>query len=276
MTAAATCSGMGRCFVMFIQSGLSQILRNGGRQAAIGTPARRKRRPDVGSRHWLPNAGDHEYGFPVQTVLDPATTYVDVGVAVAAGTVIYPNTRLHGACRIAQGCQIGPNSIIRSSSIGERSVVLCSVVEDSTLESDVHVGPYSHLRPGCYLERGVNLGNYAEAKASRIGAGTQMHHFGYLGDADVGARVNVGAGTITCNYDGRAKHATEIGDEAFIGSDSMLVAPLKIGRKARTGAGAVVTRDVADGVTVVGVPARALDGGSSSDTGSRAQKKDGE
>src|SRR5205823_13068205 len=111
------------------------------------------------------------------TVLDPATTYVDVGVAVAAGTVIYPNTHLHGACRIAQGCQIGPNSIIRSSSIGERSVVLCSVVEDSTLESDVHVGPYSHLRPGCYLERGVNLGNYAEAKASRIGAGTQMHHF---------------------------------------------------------------------------------------------------
>lgn len=193
------------------------------------------------------------------TVLDPASTYVDPDVQVGAGTVIHPNTHLQGSTRIGELCEIGPNSIIRDSIVGDGSAILASVVEESILESRVRLGPFAHLRPGCYLESEVYLGNFAEAKASRIGRGTQMHHFGYLGDADVGQRVNVGAGTITVNYDGRAKHRTVIGDDAFIGSDTMLRAPVRVGVGARTGAGSVVTRDVPDGATVVGVPARILE-----------------
>ncbi len=130
------------------------------------------------------------------------------------------------------------------------------MVEGSELEAEVEMGPFAHLRPGCRVERGVELGNFSEAKASRIGAGTQVHHFSYLGDADVGAGVNIGAGTITCNYDGQNKHRTVIEDGAFVGSDSMLIAPVRIGARAVTGAGSVVTRDVAADATVLGVPAR--------------------
>lgn len=189
-------------------------------------------------------------------VLDPATTYVDIGVQVGAGTVIHPNTHLQGASRIGRNCQIGPNSIVVDSVVGDGSRVWSSVVEGSELEENVEIGPYSHLRPGCYLEREVTMGNFAEAKASRIGRGTQLHHSCYVGDAILGERVNVGAGTITCNFDGLDKHRTVVGDDAFLGSDSMLVAPVRIGARARTGAGSVVTRDVPDDATVVGVPAR--------------------
>jgi len=190
-------------------------------------------------------------------VLDPSTTYVEALVEVGPGTVIYPNTHLQGATRIGRSCQIGPNTIIVESIVGDDSKVWSSVIEHSELEARVDVGPFSHIRPGCHLESDVRLGNYAETKASRIGRGTQMHHFSYVGDAEVGARVNIGAGTITCNYDGLSKHRTVIGDDAFIGSDTMLVAPLRVGARARTGAGSVVTRDVPDDATVVGVPARA-------------------
>jgi bifunctional UDP-N-acetylglucosamine pyrophosphorylase/glucosamine-1-phosphate N-acetyltransferase len=190
------------------------------------------------------------------TILDPATTYVEPEVRIEAGTIVYPNTHLQGTTRIGSNCRIGPNSIIVDSEIGDGSRVWCSVIEGSTLQTDVEVGPFAHLRPGCHVESGVELGNYAEAKNSRIGRATKVHHFSYLGDAIVGQRVNVGAGTITCNYDGQAKHQTIIGDDAFIGSDSMLVAPVTVGARASTGAGAVVTHDVPDDATVVGVPAR--------------------
>ena len=132
------------------------------------------------------------------------------------------------------------------------------MVEGATLEDDVRIGPYSHLRPGAYLEKGVEMGNFGEVKNSRLGKGTKMHHFSYVGDAQVGERVNVSAGVITLNYDGVRKHHTEIGDDAFIGSDSLLRAPVKIGKGAATGAGAVVTKDVADGMLAVGMPARAI------------------
>lgn len=193
------------------------------------------------------------------TVLDPATTYVEADVAVGPGTLLYPGTHLQSRgrpTRIGRDCEIGPNTIIVDSEIGDRSRVFCSVVEGSTLESEVQLGPFSHLRPGCHVGRGSELGNYAEAKNSRLGRDTRMHHFSYVGDATVGERVNIGAGSITCNYDGQAKHRTVIGDDAFIGSDSMLVAPVEIGPGARTGAGSVVTRDVEAGTTVLGVPAR--------------------
>ena len=133
------------------------------------------------------------------------------------------------------------------------------------IESGVAVGPFSHVRGEAHIESGAYLGNYAEVKKSRIGAGTQMHHFSYIGDAQVGRGVNVGAGTITCNYDGKDKHETVIGEGAFIGSDTMLVAPVTVGDGARTAAGSVVTRNVAPGSLVVGVPARPRESGPPSD-----------
>ena len=190
------------------------------------------------------------------TIIDPATTYVEAGVQAGRDTVIYPNTHLQGETRIGQGCHIGPNSVVRDSTVGDRCRIEASYVEGSTLEPDVLVGPFSHVRPGSYLESGVHLGNYAEVKNSRIGAGTQQHHFSYVGDAQVGRDVNIGAGTITCNYDGREKHRTVIGDRAFIGSDTMLIAPVRVGDGASTGAGSVVNRDVPADSLAVGVPAR--------------------
>ncbi|MGH2605411.1 MAG: DapH/DapD/GlmU-related protein, partial [Anaerolineales bacterium] len=136
--------------------------------------------------------------------------------------------------------------------------VEASILEGAELEQDVRVGPFSHLRPGARLGRGVHVGNFGEVKNSTLGPGVRMGHFSYIGDATVGADVNIGAGTITCNFDGERKHPTEIGEGAFLGSDTMLVAPIRIGRRARTGAGSVVTRDVPDDSVAVGVPARVI------------------
>jgi bifunctional UDP-N-acetylglucosamine pyrophosphorylase/glucosamine-1-phosphate N-acetyltransferase len=134
--------------------------------------------------------------------------------------------------------------------------VWASILEESVVEADVTIGPFSHVRKGAHIGRGVELGNYAEVKNSVVGPGTKSHHFSYLGDAEVGERVNIGAGTITANYDGQRKHRTTIGDRAFIGSDTILRAPVSVGRDAVTGAGSVVTRDVPEGMLALGVPAR--------------------
>jgi bifunctional UDP-N-acetylglucosamine pyrophosphorylase/glucosamine-1-phosphate N-acetyltransferase len=190
------------------------------------------------------------------TVIDPATTYVAGGVSVGEGTVIHPNTTISGETSIGSRCTIGPNAVIVDSRIGDGCVVVASMLEGAVLEDSVDVGPFSHLRRGTHLEAGVHVGNFVEVKASRLGAGTKAGHFSYIGDAEVGENVNIGAGTITCNYDGKSKSRTVIGDNAFIGSDTMLVAPVTVGRGASTGAGAVVTRDVAEGDVVAGVPAR--------------------
>jgi bifunctional UDP-N-acetylglucosamine pyrophosphorylase/glucosamine-1-phosphate N-acetyltransferase len=190
------------------------------------------------------------------TLRDPATTYIDADVTIGADTVIEPQTHLLGATTIGGGCTIGPATVIRSSTIREECFVVSSTIEESTLEAGVDVGPYSHLRPGSYLCEGVHIGNYAEVKSSRLGPGTKMGHFSYLGDAEVGEGVNIGAGTITANYDGKNKNKTIIGDGAFIGTDTMLVAPVSIGKGARTAAGSVVNRDVPDGMMAIGAPAR--------------------
>lgn len=192
------------------------------------------------------------------TFLDPESTSVDATVRIAADAVIGRGCVLEGSTSIGADSLVGPYSIVRDSRIGERCRVEASVIEGATLEDDVRIGPFSHLRPGAYLERGVEMGNFGEVKNARLRAKTKMHHFSYIGDADVGERVNIGAGTITLNYDGVRKHRTEIGDDAFIGSDSLLRAPVKIGKGAVTGAGAVVTKDVADGMLAVGMPARAI------------------
>ena len=190
------------------------------------------------------------------TLIDPASTYIDDAVVIGRDTVIHPNTHVLGNSQIGDNCILGPNSIIVDSTIAENCLVQASVVEDATLEPDVTVGPFSHLRPQAYLERRVHIGNFAEIKNSRVGADTQMGHFSYVGDAVLGREVNVGAGTITCNFDGVEKHQTTVGDEVFLGSDTLLIAPVSVGDRAATGAGAVVTEDVPPDTLAVGVPAR--------------------
>lgn len=192
------------------------------------------------------------------TLLDPATTYIEPTVRLGRDTVIWPNTHLLGATTIGEQCVIGPNCVIRDTAIGNACHITYAVLEEAWLADEVEVGPFAHLRRGARLETGVHMGNFGEVKNSTLGPGCKMGHFSYLGDAVLGANVNVGAGTITCNYDGAHKHPTRIGDNAFIGSDTMLVAPVTLGAGARTGAGAVVTHDVPDHTTVVGVPARPL------------------
>jgi bifunctional UDP-N-acetylglucosamine pyrophosphorylase/glucosamine-1-phosphate N-acetyltransferase len=193
------------------------------------------------------------------TIVDPASTFIGVEVELAADVRIEPWCVLEGRTRIAAEAVIGPASHVRDSLVGARSLVVRSVVEGSQVAEDVEIGPFSHLRPGSEIGAGCRIGNFAEVKQSRIGAGTQQHHFSYVGDAEVGERVNIGAGTVTVNYDGKQKHRTVIGDGAFIGSDTMLRAPISVGPGARTGAGSVVTRDVPDGKTVVGMPARPIE-----------------
>jgi bifunctional UDP-N-acetylglucosamine pyrophosphorylase/glucosamine-1-phosphate N-acetyltransferase len=190
------------------------------------------------------------------TIVDPATTYIHTHVTLGRDTVVYPNTYLEGQTSIGAECQIGPNAVIRDSTLGDRCIVFASVLEGSTLEDDVDVGPFAHLRSGAHLAVGVHMGNFGEVKNAYLGPGTKMGHFSYVGDTTTGPAVNIGAGTVTCNYDGKEKHRTEIEEGAFIGSDTMLVAPVRVGKRATTGAGAVVTRDVPPGRIAVGVPAR--------------------
>lgn len=190
------------------------------------------------------------------TILHPESTFIDATVGLGKDTVLYPGTHLYGNTRIGQRCRVGPNALIFDSALGDQCHVMGSVLEGAVLESKVEVGPYCHLRPGTYLERGVHLGNFVEVKKSRLGRGVKAGHFTYLGDAIIGAKVNIGAGTVTCNFDGVRKLTTKIGEGAFIGCDTMLVAPVKVGARSVTGAGAVVTRDVPDDTLVVGMPAR--------------------
>lgn len=191
-------------------------------------------------------------------IVDPLTTYIDVDVEIAPDAEILPNTHLLGNTRVGAHSVIGPNSVLRNAIIGSHCKVRQSTVEDSRMDNHSDAGPYAHLRGGAHVREGAHVGNYAEIKNSILGPGSKMGHFSYLGDASVGAGVNIGAGTITCNYDGVNKHPTLIEDDVFIGSDTLLVAPVTVGRGARTGAGAVVTRNVAPNTLVVGLPARAI------------------
>ncbi len=190
------------------------------------------------------------------TLVDPATTYIDAGVTIGPDTTLLPGVHLLGETVVGSGCRIGPAAVLRDTTVGDRCEIGGSTIEGSTLADGVTVGPYCHVRPGSTIEADVRLGNYAEIKASRIGAGTRIGHFSYVGDAEVGTNVNIGAGAVTVNYDGEEKHRTSIGDDAFIGSDSMLIAPVEVGAGARTAAGSVITRNVPPGALAVGVPAR--------------------
>ena len=198
------------------------------------------------------------------TVVDPNHTYVDVGVEVGQDTTLLPGTMLKTGTKIGRNCVIGPNSVIEASIIADECVIKASFVEHAVIERGTDVGPLSHIRPGSKIGPGVHIGNFAEVKGSTLYEGVKQGHFSYIGDATVGANVNIGAGTITANYGdkkaepGTRKHKTTIGANTKIGSDTMLVAPVNVGANVVTGAGSVVTKDVPDGATVVGVPARPL------------------
>lgn len=192
------------------------------------------------------------------SLMDPAATYIEAGVKIGSDTLIMPNTYLHGETEIGTGNVIGPNTIIRDTKIGNGCKVLASVLEGAVLEDDVDMGPFARLRKGAHLKSHVHMGNFGEVKDSTLHEGVKMGHFSYIGNANIGANTNIGAGTITANYDGEKKHQTIIGEDVFIGSDTMLVAPVTLGAGARTGAGSVVTKNVPEDTLVVGLPARAI------------------
>jgi bifunctional UDP-N-acetylglucosamine pyrophosphorylase/glucosamine-1-phosphate N-acetyltransferase len=181
------------------------------------------------------------------TLIDPSTTYIDVGVTIAPDTVVRPMTFLEGATEIGLGCDIGPSTRLVDTRVGDDSHVTFSVAAGATLGTGCDVGPFARLRPGTVLADDVHVGSYVEIKSSNVGTGSKVPHLSYVGDADIGAGVNIGAATVTVNYDGYRKHRTIIEDGARVGSDTMLVAPVRVGKGAVTGAGSVVTEDVPAG-----------------------------
>ena len=187
------------------------------------------------------------------TVLDPASTYVEDTVTIGPDTTLYPNVVLEGATTIGSECVIASGCQVSASRFGDRVTLkpYC-VVSEAVVEDDATLGPFCHLRPGCHIGQKAKIGNFVEAKKARIGRGSKANHLAYLGDATVGEDVNIGAGTITCNYDGRAKHETRIGDGAFVGTNATLVAPLVIGEGAYVGGGSTITKDVPPGALAVG------------------------
>ncbi|HSE83992.1 MAG TPA: bifunctional UDP-N-acetylglucosamine diphosphorylase/glucosamine-1-phosphate N-acetyltransferase GlmU [Thermodesulfobacteriota bacterium] len=187
------------------------------------------------------------------TVVDPEVTYVSPQVSIGADTVIYPNTFIYGDTKIGNKCSIGPSVWIQDSTIGDDVVIkFSSYITESEIGDNVTVGPFAHLRLQVKVSSEAKIGNFVEIKKSNIGRGSKVPHLSYVGDAEVGEKVNIGAGTITCNYDGFEKHKTVIEDGVFIGSDTMLVAPIKIGSGATTGAGSTITKDVPEGALAIG------------------------
>ncbi|WP_227763964.1 bifunctional UDP-N-acetylglucosamine diphosphorylase/glucosamine-1-phosphate N-acetyltransferase GlmU [Zhaonella formicivorans] len=181
------------------------------------------------------------------TILDPGNTYIEGDVQIAPDTVIYPYTFLQGRTVIGRECEIGPNCTIKDSTIAAGVTVTHSVIVESEIGENCQIGPYSYLRPGTRLGRGVKVGDFVELKKTVVGEGSKIPHLSYIGDAVVGQKVNIGAGTITCNYDGKNKWLTEIEDGAFIGSNSNLVAPVKVERNAYVAAGSTITENVPAG-----------------------------
>jgi len=194
------------------------------------------------------------------TIIDPSVTYIDSSVKVERDATILPFTFLEGETTVASGAEVGPQVRVVDSHIGPGAKVSFAVVRGSVLGPDTSVGPFASLRPGTHLEKGAELGTFVETKNAVVGEDSAAHHLSYLGDAEIGRGVNIGAGTITCNWDGEEKHSSVIDDDAYIGSDTMLVAPVHVGKRAATGAGAVVRGKVPDDALAVGVPARVIEG----------------
>ena len=184
-------------------------------------------------------------------IVDPHTTYIDPRVTIGAGSTLLPGTILEGDTEIGSGCTIGPNSRVVDCAIGDGCTVNASQLFESKLDADVTVGPFAYVRPGCHICSGVKLGDFVEVKNSRIGKDSMISHLTYVGDSDVGSRVNFGCGTVTCNYDGVEKHRCTIGDRAFLGCNTNLVAPVTVGEGAYTAAGSTITGEVPAGALAV-------------------------
>jgi bifunctional UDP-N-acetylglucosamine pyrophosphorylase/glucosamine-1-phosphate N-acetyltransferase len=181
------------------------------------------------------------------TLVDPGQTYVDYGVEVGRDTVIMPLVFITGRSRIGSRCRVGPCTAIKDSAVGDGCIVEFSWLDGCEIDEDVSIGPFSKLRPGTRMRTASRAGSFVEIKNTVVGRGSKVPHLSYMGDAVIGDDANIGAGSITCNYDGEEKHPTEIGDRAFIGSDTMFIAPVKIGKDAATAAGSSISRDVPDG-----------------------------
>jgi len=178
------------------------------------------------------------------TIIDPSSTYIDSGVEIGCDSVVWPSSVIEGRTRVGEGCVIGPSSQLKNAEIGDGVTITHSVVESSTIGDGTRIGPFANIRPGCRIGKNVKLGDFVEAKNSVISDSVSMAHLTYLGDAEVGEGSNIGAGSITCNYDGFEKHKTEIGKKVFLGSNVTLVAPVRIGDGSLVAAGTVVTEDV--------------------------------
>ncbi|SHH31535.1 bifunctional UDP-N-acetylglucosamine diphosphorylase/glucosamine-1-phosphate N-acetyltransferase GlmU [Thermosipho atlanticus] len=185
-------------------------------------------------------------------IIDPENVYIDATVKIGKDSIIYPFTFIEGETVIGEDCIIGPMTRIKDSKIGNNVKIIRSEVEKATIEDNVSVGPFSRLREGTHLKENVKIGNFVETKKSIVGTNSKAQHLTYLGDATIGNNVNIGAGTITCNYDGKNKHPTFIDDNAFIGSNSSLVAPVKIGKNSIIGAGSVITNNVPEDTLALG------------------------
>lgn len=185
------------------------------------------------------------------TIIDPAVTYIDHGVEVGPDTIIYPFCFLEGHTRVGTDCLVGPGTRLVDTALGSGVAVQSSLLVESTAGDGCQIGPFAYLRPGTVLAEGVKVGDFVELKNTQVGPGSKIPHLSYVGDAVIGSGVNVGAGTITCNYDGVSKHQTRIGDGAFIGSNTNLVAPVSVGSEAITGAGSTITKDVPEGALAV-------------------------
>ena len=185
------------------------------------------------------------------TFIDPAQAWIGPDATIGRDTVVWPQTHLIGHCSVGEECQLGPNTRLTDTRVGNGCVVDETVAIEAVLENNVDCGPRAYLRPGTHMLDGSKAGTHVEIKKSTIGEGSKVPHLSYIGDTTMGAGVNIGAGSITCNYDGKNKHATTIGDRTFIGSDTMMVAPVNIGSDAITGAGGTITKDVPDGALAI-------------------------
>ncbi|MBV9493764.1 MAG: bifunctional UDP-N-acetylglucosamine diphosphorylase/glucosamine-1-phosphate N-acetyltransferase GlmU [Acidobacteria bacterium] len=196
------------------------------------------------------------------TFRNPATVVIDSTVSIGADTIVYPFVTIEGQTTIGEGCLIEPGVHLNNVTIGDDvHVKTGTVAENATIEDEAAVGPYAHLRPGTHLGKHVKVGNFVETKKARFGAGAKASHLSYIGDAEIGADVNIGAGTITCNYDGVNKNTTVLEDGVFIGSDTQLIAPVRVGKGAYVGAGSTITKDVpADALALSRTPQRIVDG----------------
>ncbi|HHY92571.1 MAG TPA: bifunctional UDP-N-acetylglucosamine diphosphorylase/glucosamine-1-phosphate N-acetyltransferase GlmU [Firmicutes bacterium] len=230
------------------------ILRRNGRRVLAATAPEPVLTQGINNRVQLAEAEAflrarirREHMLAGVTLLDPASTFIDVGVTIGPDTIIYPFTIITGRSSIGRGCRIGPSVELRDSRVGDGATVSQAVLVEAEVGPEAVVGPFTYLRPGTVLATGAKAGTFVEIKKAVIGPGSKVPHLSYVGDAQVGRGVNIGAGTITCNYDGFKKNETVIEDEVFIGSNTNLVAPVRVGRGAYTGAGSTITRDVPPG-----------------------------